>query len=409
MKAGAATQILRFPEAFFPTEGFSVQLDDLHARVLVMEGESRHALLSLEMTSLPADVIDRLTKLLREKTGAEHCFVVATHTFSAPHFMPDFQLQDEAQRQKKQQLLALVDDAVGHAAQIAADSMVTVQPFLGMATCNVCTNRDVLTPEGWWVSCGGDGPVDPDMTVLRLTDEGGLPVAAMVHYAVQSSVLDGAQLRAGGKAVSGDLAGRMATALEKAWKIPVLFLPGAAGDQAPRHKAVSLLGNAMTCTDLQDDAIPQLEEQALEMADAAQKAMASAKPMATAKLDFARRTITVPAKKMKGLRDLHPTKVPAYEPDGVCEHSFEMLRIGELLLIGVKPELNCLTARQITGGDPLIRVATMWNGASKYMADAASYDRVTYEAQNSPFGRGAAEMLVEAARSLIAQVKRQAQ
>jgi len=35
------------------------------------------------------------------------------------------------------------------------------------------------------------------------------------------------------------------------------------------------------------------------------------------------------------------------------------------------------------------------------MADADSYDRITYEAMNSPFGKGAAERLTEAARSLL--------
>lgn len=34
MKAGASSRVMEFPEGFFPVEGFSVQLDDLHARVL---------------------------------------------------------------------------------------------------------------------------------------------------------------------------------------------------------------------------------------------------------------------------------------------------------------------------------------------------------------------------------------
>ena len=41
MKAGASTRILRFPEGFFPTEGFSRQLDPLCARVLVLENGAR--------------------------------------------------------------------------------------------------------------------------------------------------------------------------------------------------------------------------------------------------------------------------------------------------------------------------------------------------------------------------------
>ena len=38
---------------------------------------------------------------------------------------------------------------------------------------------------------------------------------------------------------------------------------------------------------------------------------------------------------------------------------------------------------------------------SKYMADKRSYDRFTYEAQNSPFAKGAAEILMKESISLL--------
>ena len=59
MKAGASTRILRFPEGFFPTEGFSRQLDPLCARVLVLENGARYALLVLELTSIPPEARPR--------------------------------------------------------------------------------------------------------------------------------------------------------------------------------------------------------------------------------------------------------------------------------------------------------------------------------------------------------------
>ena len=37
----------------------------------------------------------------------------------------------------------------------------------------------------------------------------------------------------------------------------------------------------------------------------------------------------------------------------------------------------------------------------KYMAEKASYDRFTYEAMNSPFGKGAAEILIEESLKLL--------
>ena len=78
-----------------------------------------------------------------------------------------------------------------------------------------------------------------------------------------------------------------------------------------------------------------------------------------------------------------------------------VLTLGEAQLVGVLPELNCVTAKAITQDHPLARVVTLFDGGAKYMADADSYDRITYEAMNSPFGKGAAERLTEAARALL--------
>lgn len=406
MRAGASTKTLCFPEGFFPTEGFSRQLDALCARVLVMEDGARYALLVLEMTSIPPEEIEALGAVLREATGAAHAFVLATHTFSAPHFMPDERL-DAAGLAKKRQLQALVAQAAREAAQEAMQRLCDVYPSVGAQECRVNSARDVQTPAGWWIGCCGDGPVDHAMTVIDLRRADSTHAAVLVHYPVQSSVLDGSQLREGGKAVSGDLAGAMAAELEAETGCPVLFLIGAAGDQAPRQKAVGFTCDAqgvMTLTDMQDDAVPLCWALAREMAQAARMALAHARPMRSSDIAFAKRTVTVPAKEIeRDLHRLHPTRVPPYVPCGESEQSVTVLTLGDVRLVGVKPELCCVTAQQIGAGDPLVRVVTLWNGGAKYMADADSCDRITYESQNSPFMKGAAEKLVACAREMLAR------
>jgi hypothetical protein len=47
----------------------------------------------------------------------------------------------------------------------------------------------------------------------------------------------------------------------------------------------------------------------------------------------------------------------------------------------------------------------MVNGGQKYMADRESYDRMTYEAMNSIFGRGAAEQLRDSLRAIFQTLK----
>ncbi|MGN1368835.1 MAG: hypothetical protein ACI4WX_08210 [Aristaeellaceae bacterium] len=405
MKVGASGRVMAFPEGFFPVEGFSAQLDDLHARVLVLEGERRCALAVLELTSIPPEEIEALQAIVREASGAEACWILASHTFSAPHFMPDHALKTGEERAKKRTLQELVYAAVREAAAEAAAGMTEAGLSLGQAACMVNSPRDVETPAGWWIACCGEGPVNHTLTALLLSDAERRPVAALVHYAVQSSVLDGCQLRAGGKPVSGDISGRMAASIEQELGCPVLFLTGAAGDQAPREKAVGfkwLEDGAMKPTNLQDDAIRVCDALAGELADAVREALAAAQPLSAEPLRWAERLAVLPAKQIeRDLHRLHPTRIPPYVPDGETTQPVTLLQIGGLRLIGVRPELSCKTAMEICEGHPQALVVTLFNGGAKYLPEAGAYDRITYESQNSPFGRGAAERLACVARELL--------
>lgn len=406
MKVGMAKRAIAFPKGFFPTEGFSTQVDELHTRALLLEDGRQYMLISVEMTSLPPEEIAELSDAARRASGADECFVCVTHTFSAPHLLPDHLLVDAAARRNKETLKRLLRTAVTEAAGGAAAGLTEARLFLGVAQCGVNKARDIETPDGWWVDACGGGPVDHRLTALRIDDAGGKTLGLLLHYPVQSSVLDGSQLREGGKAVSGDLAGVLCAKLEERFpNATAMFLIGAAGDQAPVDKAVrrTVGGDGrIRVTDKQNGGVALCRELGGQMANAAAEAITGARPMRSDTVGVRRAAVSVPAKKIeRDLNKLHPTRIPPYEADGQSTQVVELLTIGDLMLVGVKPELCCLTALTICEGYPTARVTTLFNGGAKYMADAASYDRITYEAMNSPFGRGAAEKLAAAARGLL--------
>ena len=109
------------------------------------------------------------------------------------------------------------------------------------------------------------------------------------------------------------------------------------------------------------------------------------------------------------LGKLHPVKKMEYVPEEERKVQVEVIKLGDLAFVGVKPELNCITAAAIRYCSPFRHtlVCTMVNGAQKYMADRESYDRFTYEAMNSPFGKGAAEILTRQALGLLESMDRQ--
>jgi hypothetical protein len=82
------------------------------------------------------------------------------------------------------------------------------------------------------------------------------------------------------------------------------------------------------------------------------------------------------------------------------------MRIGDIALVGVQAELSASTGAQIKARSPFPHtiVLTMVDGAAKYMPDAASYDRFTYEARNSRYAQGSAEAMVSRIVDMLKQM-----
>lgn len=84
-----------------------------------------------------------------------------------------------------------------------------------------------------------------------------------------------------------------------------------------------------------------------------------------------------------------PVKSFDYAPGGTVEVPVVLIRLGDMVLAGVQPELSASIGARIKAGSPFAGtvVATMIDGSAKYMPDATSYDRFTYEARSSPFAK----------------------
>ena len=413
MKVGAGKSEICLPDDYLPAEGFSRLCHPLQVRTAILSGNMELVILSVEMTSLPPEEIDRLKEILNEVTGVPktQCFICVTHTFSAPHIMPDAALKTARERQQREELRTALEQAVRESARTAAGNLTEIRLQTGDGTCTVNSNRDIETAAGWWVATRGDGPADRSVHTVWAENKNRDPVLIFYHYAVQPSVLDGSLLSDGGKAVSGDLAGVASRQLEQNHPgATAIFLIGAAGDQAPVRKARTLCqdsGGEWEEQDLGEEGLRLCEALGTELAEAVAVAMADSLPVDDTNMLLEQVGFLVPAKEMKaGLRELKPTRKTPYIPAGERKTEVEVLQIGPIALVCVKPELNYVTAGQIMKGSPFERtlVLTMVNGGAKYMADEDSYDRITYQAMNSPFGKGAAEILQKETISLLEKI-----
>ncbi len=407
MITGCSRYEMVFPEAFFPAEGFTEQAHPLFVRSLVLGDGKPFVYVSVEMASLPDDEIAVLRPAAAEAAGTaqERVWITVTHTFSAPHVMPDHMLKTEADREHKKVLREILLRAVTASVRDAAAGRHDAVLTLTQGESETVASRDIELPGGWWVGCGGKGPVDKTLTVLKWQD-GSRPLAILMHLNAQSSILDGTGA-ADGKCVSGDLAGLACAALEKRYPGTVaLFMIGAAGDMAPVRRAGGYMPSAdgWVEKDLREAGVPLAEEMGEQLAAEAAAVMRLPGIRVTGNPNLSEATVIVPAKKMnRNLRELKPSRSCEWVPDGENEQPIAVLTLGELALVGVKPELTYVTDQRIKRESPFrcTLVTTLVNGGAKYMADRSCYERCMYEAVNSPFAPGAAERLAQSAVTML--------
>jgi neutral ceramidase len=413
LRAGAGRAEVQFAAELYPLDGFAGQHDPLAARVLLFDSAgTRTAIAVIDLTSISEEMIAGMKAILAKVAGvpAEHAIVCASHTFSAPHVFPAGHMPPGTDMQRNNAILACFEAALLSA---ATQAMRTLQPArlgYGVGTSRVGVNRDVQTPRGWWLGSSDTGFTDPAVGVLRIDALDGKPVAILMNAAVQASVMDGSQRAQGGKLISADLAGAAARHVEQYFGAGTvaMFMVGAAGDQAPYLQAYRHVVNAdgsvgrvdvheagFTLVDLLGE---KLGGEVVRVADGV-KAVAAPAP------DMRRGSVEVDARNFSPRNAASgPVSTFDYQAGGKATIPVVLLQLGEVVLVGVQPELSAIVGAQIKAGSPFAHtiVATMVDGAAKYLPEKQAFDRYTYEARSSPYAPGAAEA---ATGAIIARLK----
>lgn len=413
---GAGKAEISLPQPLLPDrEGFTRILDQLHVRVVLLGSEAKAAIVSLELTSMMGGN-EEIKELVACITGAQYVWVTVSHTFSAPHIMLSQpgdregpKMSPEEQKAGRAQGEALLN-AVEKAARQAAGTLQEAKMHFAYGTSSVNTGRDVETSEGWWLGEGSLAYADHTLPAAFFDTPDGTPIAAVYNFPVQSSVLDHGEMEDGGFVISGDLAGRASEKVEGRYPV-ALFLCGAAGDQAPRQKSSADLlqpDGSLLHVERKSEGIEIKNRLGDELGQAVLDAREKAAEMEmNGKISLVDRIFSVPAKVMPDRKEVKARKTPNFQENGVTQANVEVLRIGSLALVGVKPELSASVGASIRAESPFpaTMVVTMVNGGAKYMADQEGFDHISYAAQNSFFGPGAAELLGQQAAAILKEMK----
>ncbi len=420
--AGAGCGTIHFPDAMFPIEGFCGIHDAPVARVLAMECGEKASLVSLELVMLPPELVDMVKTIVAEHTGTkkENIWVHTTHAITTPH-APNapigpggipLSISDEEKlhlEEKKQLYAEALRAAVQEAAKAAAE---TCRPaVMGTEQCesHISVNRDVETPFGWWIGLNPEGKTDPNFQVLRFDGEDGKPIAVVFTGGLKPCAIDNSQMKEGKRRVSSDVPGLACRLMEAQMQAPCLFFMGAAGDQVPREQALVDVVQP-------DGSVRSIDlgvEVGLEMVDRLGRQLAEDLLPAVKAI---RCRETAPAIALgetsvtwggKGRIPMKPRRNVDFVYERDVKIGGNVLTLGGIAIVGLKPEVNCVTAEQLADASPYEKtiLISMVGGGQKYMPDRESYEKITWEAQSAMMMPGAAEGWIDAVVKKLREMK----
>ena len=420
--AGAGCGTIHFSESLFPIEGFCGIHDDPVVRVLALECGEKVALISLELVMLPQEMVEMVQEIVANRLGIikEKIWVHTTHAITTPH-APHApvgmggvaqEISEEVKKDldvKIQSYTKSVMDAVTQAANAARQSFQPAVLGIGQAQSNILANRDVSTDFGWWIGRSPTGKTNPNFDLLRLDGLDRKTIAIVVTGGLKPTTIDNSQMHENKRLVSSDIPGLFCRLIEKEKAAPCLYFMGAAGDQVPCQQA--LLDEVLS-----DGTVKTHDYGVAEGLNMVTRLGRQMLDDILPELHRIHCTVDAPEISIgkthvkwggKGRIQMKPRKVLDFVQEREITIDGNILTIGDLAFVGLKPEVNCITAEELRQASVYERtiLISMVNGGQKYMPDIASYHNITWEAQSSMMMPGAAEAWVAAVAKKLLEMK----
>lgn len=436
IKAGAASCRLDFPERMFPTDGFKGVHDAPYIGILILDAGKRAALVSDELVNVPEDGVDMQRKIISEKCGVpyENIWVHATHTITTPHapggpgLMPKTAGKDHPAPpmppkgggrpmdpdapMKRECFIETLRAATEACAAKAMETFTEAKIGTGTGECLINVNRDIETPFGWWISLGGNEISNKTMTVVKVENAAGAPLAYLVSYGVKPCAIDNSQMKENQRLVCGDVTGFACRMAEKELGAPCLFFTPAAADQVPREQAwyqrIDEEGNVITEDLGVEKGLEIVERLGTEMgSDLIRIAKGTECTLEEGSLEVVSGSFMADARN-RGMMPKQPAKEQEFPLEKKQELTGDVIAIGDIAFAAVKPEVCCRTELELWEKSPFEHtlVMSMVNGGMKYMPDKLSYERVTWEGQNTMFHPGTAEKWVDMIVEMLNGIKK---
>lgn len=417
---------MAIPGYFHIREASGVK-DELFAKAMVVEsGSVTTAFIVLDLISIEQETSDNIRKRVRQYTGIpeENVMVSCTHT----HTGPPRPLEPKAQL-----YYGVLESKAADAAVMAYEKRTAARIGFGrgeesgiafnrrfyMKDGTVRTNPGILNPD----IDKPEGPIDPEVVVIRLDDESGNPIGIASNYACHTDTV-------GGKEYSADFPGYISRTVKRLFgeSTVSLFFQGACGNinhidvsgrvdyRNSRHyqKMGELLGLEIAKVRDRIDALEPLPDAKLavksrfveagprfptpEQAQAARDVVASFAGNPADQLNNGQIQRKKIAENVLGIVD---------NPPPARDFEIQVCAIGDLAIVALPAEMFVEFGLEIKRKSPFAFtiVNELSNGSGNgYVCTSAAYGRGGYEPSGHRFAVGAGEAFVQAAIELLEEL-----
>lgn len=363
--------------------------DTCYARALVLaNGKTKCALVSLDLCFLPANLKEAVVgRIATTGTPASGVFLAATHTHSAPDPLllhSGNTATGSALPSYDPKLLEWFADRIAQAITEAHGRLRPARVGSGqMQGLGLNRNRR------------GEKLTDDEMTLLKVTDSDGKPLAAVFNYAAHP-VYYGAEMME----VSGDWSGAFQRQMEAVLpESVVLFLNGAEGDASPNGA---------------DDGTPaeKIDTYSAKLTEKARALYTATNVCEKDNLAAWMQTVQLPERRPHPFFLLAASRFQANAEQARAlvnrmmpeQGELSFLRVGDALFIGMPGEPTAavgLAAKALAKekGIPHPAVVALTNGWLGYLVTAEQYRAGKYEASMSFYGEEIGARMLEGVRA----------
>jgi neutral ceramidase len=210
--------------------------DHIFHRIVAMDdGKTQFFLISTDICLYSPSVYDEISRELSAETGIKPLQVwwSVTHTHSAPEVGPpglgEAFLKGRYEHDHNTEYTAQVKRQLLDGIKEARAKLEPARLGVGWGYASAAINRRARNEEGpAFLGLNPDGPVDHRIGLIRLEKADGTLLALIANYSMHGTVLSGKNTL-----ITGDAPGIVADYVEEKLGAPMLYINGAAGNQAP--------------------------------------------------------------------------------------------------------------------------------------------------------------------------------